>query len=443
MTASPRLVVTQADYDVAYLVSMHALLFTNLFLAGRFLSSLVLVPLARVGLVLAARFFGRLLAQARPSLSALDLAVSIYFVYSVASLVLFTTPANPASPRAYLYGLNIQVLPMLMYFAVKGLGEYDLRRIVRVFIGLQAICAMVGIVLFLARPNFYTAYLGERLGVEQEWQSYARLQSYIGSTATGILSAVAIALLADVRWSRFVRYALAVLFLLTIFLTQQRGAYVSGILAAGFFLYRSRVSPLALAAAVGVSVAALLVTLGSLGFGTDLLADLFRSRVVEDLIQGSPVGERAEAYEKGLGFISTFPLGLGLGATTSAADDAGAHVGGQVVDAYYMRVASDLGVPGLALFIAVLAVGAYVAARSPRYRAFAVVVLIYAFQSTGTNVLDSYFVSHVFWMWLGFAGSIPGPGPIPQQGLRFVRRDAATSQGLPVPAAEFRQGGPC
>ncbi len=282
----------------------------------------------------------------------------------------------------------------------------------------------------------HTAFLADRLGYSEDWQNYARLQSDMGSTAVGILSAVAIVLLANVRMSGLLRYSLALLFALTIFLAQQRGAYVTGVIAFAFLLYRSRLSALQLTAAVGTMIVAVLVGLNSLGLDTDLLAGIFSNRIVDDLVMGDPLGERLVSYGKGLSFLAEHPFGLGLGATTSAAQDSGAHVNGQVVDAYYMRVASDLGVQGLALFLIVLAAAALQSLRQSVIRGLAVLVAIYSLQSIGTNVLDTFFVSHAFWLLLGLSGTEARGAtyrPEVARQVRFVAADGGVaSAGFPA-----------
>jgi hypothetical protein len=405
MTTGIRVVISRADFLVGYVVAMHALMFANLFLAGRSIPSPVLLPFAVGTLWLTVRFFAEVLRQRTPSVSPLDLAVSAYLAVSLVSLVQFVLPGNPASPRAYLYGLSLQVVPMLMYFAGRCVDAASVPRILAVLVAAQAFCALVGIPLFFTRPDFYSNYLVDRLGYTADWQTYARLQSYMGSTATGILSAVAIVLLANLRMAMLLRYGLALLFLLTIFLTQQRGAYVSGVLAFAYLVYRSKFSVLQLSLAAGATVGGVLAGLASLGLDIALLEGIMRNRIVEDLLLGSPLGERLSSWDKGLAFLAQQPLGLGLGATTSAAQDAGAHVNGQVVDAYYMRVAADLGVHGAMLFVLVLVLGALQGLGRTAVQGLVVVVAIYAFQSIGTNVLDSFFVSHAFWLLLGLAGA--------------------------------------
>jgi len=210
---------------------MNLLAFINIFLAGQKLSSLWLMPVAIGSALITVNYLQRLTAAERPVVSFVDLCVLAYFFYSILSVGLYVQPSNPASPRAYLYGVNLQIMPMLMYFSVKGLDSEDMDRILKFIVVLHVAFALIGIFLFFSRPNFYAEYLIDTLGFTDTWQIYARLQSYWGSTATGILSAVTIVLLPNINVSRLVRNLLLVLFLVTIFLAQQRGAYMSGVLA--------------------------------------------------------------------------------------------------------------------------------------------------------------------------------------------------------------------
>jgi hypothetical protein len=412
----------QADFLVAYLCAMHGLMILNLMRAGSFIGTPVLLPLELVPIALGIRFFARQLGGPTPRLTVLDLVFSGYLLLAIVSLVDYAWPSNPASIASYLYGLNVQVLPMFTYFLAKGFDEQDLQRVIRVFIMLQVACSVIGIPLFFGRPDFYTAYLVERLGFTTDYQNYARLQSYMGSTAVGILSAVAIALLTKSGFRRVTRYMLALLFMISIFLTQQRGAYVSGALATAYLLYKSRVSLLQLSVAVVIIGVVVVLVASSFGLTFDLAVTIAHNRVVDDIVHGDPLGERAVSWAKGFRFVSEFPLGLGLGATTSAADTAGAHAGGQVVDAYYMRVASDLGIAGLIWFLLLLATAGLVSLFRPATEAIAVVVAIFAFQSIGTNVLDSFYVSHVFWMLLGYAGQRIDRVALPRHGFRLDRK---------------------
>ena len=424
----------------AYLVAFNALMLLNVILPGQPLRSILLLPFAVVFLALTVASLVRLLSGLRPVDSWLEFFVIAYFIGSLASVVLYAQPGNPASVAAYIYGINLQVVPMLLFFSVRGMTAGDARALLKAVIFLQAWIAAIGILLYFTRPDFYAAYLQQTLGREPEFQVFSRMQSYVGSTALGILSAVSIVLLTNVSVRPLLKFALLALFLLAIFLAQQRGAYVTGTLATAYFLYREKISPLQASIAIGCVIAVLMVMLAQLDLDVQFLSGIVDNRLVADLLQGDPFGERAKSYVKGLEFLSQYPFGLGLGATMSAADDAGAHVGGQIVDAYFMRVACDMGLPGAALFGSVLIAAVYAGLRSRIFHGFALVVAIYVIQATGTNVLDSQYVSQIFWLLLGLVGGTAADDIISKDGRHAESRYVRIVR-TPSSIAYQRQGG--
>jgi hypothetical protein len=102
-------------------------------------------------------------------------------------------------------------------------------------------------------------------------------------------------------------------------------------------------------------------------------------------------------YAPGFKYLSEYPMGVGLGATSSAAELAGLSRWGQVVDANLMRIAADLGIIGLLAFIFVLGRAGLSALRTAQPVPWLTFLLAYLVVMIGTNTLDSYYVSHVFW----------------------------------------------
>jgi cell division protein FtsW (lipid II flippase) len=189
--------------------------------------------------------------------------------------------------------------------------------------------------------------------------------------------------------------------LLAVLLTQQRGAYLSATVATLFFFFHSNISIRYLLVAIIIFFLGATFLIRSDKDIIESLVDYTANRISEDLIGGDAYSERAVSYRKALTLQGEFPFGMGIGATTSAADASGANPGGQVVDANYMRILVDLGAIGLYLFLAVLTFGARSVIVRHRSKAFIVILFIYAFQATGTNIFDSYYVTHLFWLFLG------------------------------------------
>jgi hypothetical protein len=143
--------------------------------------------------------------------------------------------------------------------------------------------------------------------------------------------------------------------------------------------------------------------------------DATTSRVVErmttEMIEGaSEFGER-RGYGPGLRYLHSFPLGVGLGATSSAATNAGLVSKGEVADANFMRIAADLGISGLALFVLVLAAAAWRAYGSRHRAAWLTLLSIHCGIMLTTNVLDSFYISHGFWLLLAVIDCDYDPAP--------------------------------
>lgn len=389
-----------------YLGTMHFVVLVNMFMAGHQLNTLIVAVVAIYSVVITLSFVVRRLNDPTIGLSYLDMCVLLFLSFSVMSVVLYLQPSNPASISGYLYGVNLLIVPIFLYFTVKELHAYDQERLLRFIFFLHVGLVLVGFVMFFWRPDFYTEYLRENLASRnayEMWQIYSRLQSYLGSTAVGILAAITIVMLTLVRLRPFTRYLLLLLLLLAVLLTQQRGAYLSAIIATVFFFSYNKISIKYLLFVLTLVFVAVLFVVESSNEDVVYLVDYTANRITGDLVEGDPYSERAVTYRKGWGFLSDFPFGMGIGATLSATDSAGAHPGGQVVDANFMRILADLGLMGFILFMTVLAFGVRAVFVRRKSMGFIVILFIYCFQATGTNVFDSYYVGHLFWLFLGIS----------------------------------------
>lgn len=399
-----KLEFSRFNYVVFYLGLIHILTFINIFRAGAQFNTLVIDVVAIYSVTFATIYIAKRLynPEIRPSL--LDVAVLLFILYSILSIFFYLQPSNPASITAYFYGLHLLILPSFLYFTVAKFDACAQEKLLRFICSLHVVLVIIGMVLFFLRPDFYTDYLRERLATrnaEEIWQLYSRLHSYMGSSATGMLSAITIAILPIVKFKQLTKYILLLLLLFAVLLTQQRGAYVSAFIAMLFFLFYKNYNLKYLLLVVIISTAGIvLVSLSS----DDVVGYVFNytiNRISGDMIGGDPYSERAVSYIKGLDFWSQFPFGMGVGATTSAADSAGAHPGGQVADANYIRILCDLGLFGLYLFLAVIIISVYAVYKNNKSKYFLVILFIYCFQATGTNVFDIFYVNHLFWIFLG------------------------------------------
>jgi hypothetical protein len=336
------------------------------------------------------------------SRSPLDILVLAYVLWSLATGALYLLPSNRVDYAAYLLGINIAVVPVAFYALGRVVDVQARPLVAEAVVRLHAAVVVVSGVLQAWRPDFYTEYLVALLsdsGAVEEWQFYARMQGFLGSTALGILCSMSILLLIATRFSLARKLGFSAVFLVGAFLTFQRSSMVVGVAAFAVLLATSRASPaskLAAAFCAGVGAFAL-VSIES----EDVL------RLLDRLIEvGEVISLRdRDSYGLILDQLVRHPFGMGLGATTSAADSYGYNSGGQIVDANHLRILADLGPIGFVLFVLLVAHAVWLSRRARLFVPFGLVVLGYNLQALGTNVFDSYYTGHLYWMYVGMIGA--------------------------------------
>lgn len=398
-------------YISLYLVSIHLLILTNVMRTGSQISTVVIDVIAVYSLLVAISIVSKKLCTADIKFSWLDIAVIVYLTYSTASIVLYFIPSNPASVKGFLYGVHLLILPSFIFFTVRNFDDVNQEKLLRLIIYLHLFMAVTGLVLFVWRPEFYTNNLRTQYsqqGYDDLWQLYSRLNSYMGSTATGILSAITIALLPMVKVRQLLKYVFVMVLMVTVLLTQQRGAYITMAISLLVFVSHSKRymlrSFLVLAAIFIVAIMYLNTTSNT---AVSSVYSIVVNRITLDILHGDYASERGHSFQKGLDISAQFPFGMGAGATTSAADDAGANPLGQVVDSNYMRIACDLGYFGLYLFIALILTAIFTIFRNNKNKHYLLILFIYLFQANFTNVFDVYYVNHLFWLFLGLINAKP------------------------------------
>jgi hypothetical protein len=224
------------------------------------------------------------------------------------------------------------------------------------------------------------------------------LNSYVGSTAVGILAAITIALVPRIKLRTGVAPAIVSLMVIAAMLSQQRGGLAATALALVYYLIagqgRVRTRLLSIVAAV-VAIVILAFAFearypGVLGYTAD-----------KALSSTSALSERLHSYRVGWDYFQRFPLGLGLGATSSAVYNANLIVGEEVTDANFARILADLGIIGVTLFGVVLAAAIVVATYKREALGWLTMLGIYCLVSLGTNVFDVFYVAHLFWFFVG------------------------------------------
>ena len=420
----------------SYFAAMHLLPFAQMVSGWSFRLFAIVDGFGLIAAVLGIGYLRRRFAGANPSLTVLDALVLGYIGLALASGLLFLQGNNPASAIAYLYGIHYVVFPCLTFFAVKRLAIGGQVRLLRLIVALNVLLVGVGLMVFYWQPDFYTQFMirsfhGE---ITEMWQLYGRLGSYLGSTTVGIMAGLTL-LFVDFSTTRiWPKAALCGILVVGGVLSQQRGGYVALAVGLGYQVLVARGSlrkKILTVVALAVLAGSILVMFdrrnAELGDRLDLLSYSW-NRMSNEFLSWNTFAERRAGYVRALSLVRTFPLGLGVGATLSAADSAGANPGGQVVDANYMRILADMGVVGLVLFLAILAAASRKALRTSRRLLWLSVLVIYAAIAVGTNVFDSFYVSHLYWALLGILDA--GAAGTARDPLRRVRRRVGADSGL-------------
>jgi hypothetical protein len=343
--------------------------------------------------------------------SYLDLAVAAYLIISVSSIILYFQADNPTNKIAYFYGIHYFVLPISLYYAVKSFNFSQQYRILRYICYLNVAAIIIGIGLFFLRPNFYYKHLVEEFAasgmVLEDWQIFGRMQSYLGSTALGSIIAPTIVLFALLRFPKKVLAVLVPIMFLGALLTFQRGGFLAALIAVLYTFIKIRGTPLF---KLIMSVACLLMLTAGIVYFSNVEENSME-RILDKYSLSSMYDSgfdfEKRGYGPGLSYFRDFPMGVGLGATSSIADTMGLATRGQVADANFMRILADLGLFGLLSFFFVLLAATRAALKRKDGFGWLLVFGLITAICVGTNTLDSYYVSHSFWLFLGVIDTKP------------------------------------
>lgn len=350
---------------------------------------------------LALRYFALI---RRAGFSYLDLLVTAFVVWSLASFVLYFQKDNPSLLPAYAYGVHLYVMPIFGYFAIKTLAPADQDKALRFFLWSNLFVIVVGLYLWWARPDFYTVFLREVLFENREewsdWMIYSRLQSYLFSTTLGVICALTVALVGTIKVSPLQTLLVLSAALPAVVLTYQRGGQAATLLALVYLAFWGQGSRVIRWSILGGAFVIAAIGMIVITANSDAGLEYYINRK-EDY--NSSVFEFRSGYTVGMTYITAFPLGVGLGGSGNAASGAGFQNWPKVVDANFMRIFADLGVQGLLLFLVILGVSFYCALRKRKNFGLACIMAIYAMVALGTNVFDGHLTPQLFWLFMGMA----------------------------------------
>ncbi len=418
---------------IAYVVLLHFGPIANLIglLPGR------VAPITTLGHImmvyLTARYF---LHIRRTGMSRLDLAVTAFTVWSIASFVLYFQKDNPSEITAYAYGVHLYLMPTFGYFAIKMLTARDQMKALNFILWSNVFMLAAGLYLWWARPAFYTAFLRDvvftNLEDWSEWMIYLRMQSYLASVTVGIICAITVAMLGALGSNAWKTILVLAIVIPSVFLCYQRGGQVGTLIALAYVVVWGKgsrlIRPLILAVSFVAAAAAFLVVMESSDLGLEYYLDRredYNTRLLE--------GRRG--YTVGWEYVSAFPLGVGLGGSGNAASSAGLTQWDKVVDGNFMRIFADLGVEGILMFLIVIGLSIEAAIRKRKNGGIACIIIIFCVIALGSTVWDSHLTPQLFWLILGMADTRE-EAPAPET----IRADVPIAEppGMPLlePAAQ-------
>ena len=393
-----------------YLLVCHVILIAQMKLSIPILKPFPMMELMSVVVCYFLIRFGVLASLFRGRHSLLYNMVTIMFAYQLFSVIMYFQPGNTYSVNSYIYGVHYCVLPILLFYLVQFIRRDEERVLLKRILLLNLILCIIGLFVYILRPEFYTDYLMRlfaQTSIVDEWQLYGRLQSYLGSTSVGNVAAISFLLTIYVVNNPYTKFFYLIVFAVTVLLTQQRGS----IIILGFSTLVSIVKFVAYTSIIRKSIFGTVVCLicifvynqEKVLFSKEL-RESFTYMVHRVSTQTNPINlykERAEGYTKAGLLISEYPMGVGLGATLSASDQATGSGLGQVVDANFARILADTCIIGFVLFLLVLFLALKKAVRRTAFGMYAMVICFYSFQALGTNIFDSFLCIHLFWLYLG------------------------------------------
>jgi hypothetical protein len=401
---------TTFKFLISYLAIIHLILLISIRFDFAILKPFPVIEILSVGVI----FFlinNNFIANAmRNKQTVLFHTISISIIYYLFTILCYFQYGNSYSIVNYLYGIHHCILPILLFYLVQLLHVNEVLLLLKRILFLNFFMCFIGILFFLLQPDFYTDYLKKLfndLNLTELWQLYGRLQSYLGSTSVGNVATVSFVLTYFLIKRSSIKFLYFFTFGITVIFTQQRGPILLLLLAVfiiliNFLLNSSAIKKLIFFAILSISIIVIVKLYSSLI--TDEVAEIFNytvDKIANESNPGEVLSERAIGYVKAVQIIKMFPLGVGLGASLSASEQASNSGLGQIVDANFARILADTGIIGLLLFIVILVLALYKSIKSRRLLFFTITILLYSFQALGTNVFDSFICIHLFWIFLG------------------------------------------
>lgn len=332
-----------------------------------------------------------------------DPAFTVFYLINILSVFAYLFNERPIV--IFLSCITYNLFPMLMYGIGKASTSNEKNNsVLRAFIYSNIVIILVGFIIYFVPSLAVKVGMDSMVtaGISATGKGY-RFGSYMGSLELGNICAISIPLLLMYDFkNRIIKYAVLMIFAIALLLTMQRGAWIVGIASVTASMIISAIlNRKGFKVIIGYILLGVILIIALLYFvnhymSAGLLQHLqirLRGLNINSMSTG-----RAEQVADGMALFIKYPLGFGLGA---AGNKASTYHMGVVPDGNLIRILVETGIFGIISFM-IMNIKAIIKGLKHQYYYMTVIVLLFLAHSIGSNVLDFYYGSFVYWYILGF-----------------------------------------
>lgn len=332
-----------------------------------------------------------------------DSAFLVFYLVNIFSIYAYMFNGRPII--IYFSCVTYNLFPMLMY----GIGRASTSNEKNnpVFTALLFSNIFMVLIGFLI---YFTPSLAARVGMDSVVTAGInsagvgyRFGSYLGSLELGSICAISVPLLLMHNFkNKIVKPLMLMVFSVALLLTMQRGAWIVGItsivacMIISAFLDREGFKTIIIYLIFGVLIAGMILFFVDHYMSAGLLKHL-QIRLSGFNFDSMSTG-RLEQASKAMSLFLRYPFGFGLGAAGNKASTYHMQV---VPDGNWMRILVETGIIGIISFV-IINVKALYKGIKHKYYYMTIIIVLFLAHSIGSNVLDFYYGSFVYWYILGF-----------------------------------------
>ncbi len=324
-------------------------------------------------------------------------SVLIYFFSDFGINVIFNFPEIIATSISYL------VLPVIFAHIILCNQKSEV-----VFVILSKCilsCLIISLIFHGFQPDIYVQFIKRNVLDDLGFDNIDFIPRFFGiygnSMIMGCLAALSV-VFCLYNVGNYKKITLTVIFLFSIFcslISMQRGSWVITFFSILLYLLIHRKYLTFFSTFIIVIFIPLIIIkyledeLGNDGFSA-YLVDRFTS------LNGA-AGERNHQWEYALDKFLQYPMGLGLGSFSHKATIL--HGDNAATDGNYWRILVESGVVGISVYFILVGRSVFTSFIEKNFLHFQL-LLVFIFLSIGTNVMDLYFTSYIFYiiLFLGF-----------------------------------------